>query len=95
VVKPGLNDESGFSQISLLSLSLTVCGGQTAPHNIKDSKIFYYIRALQRRLSWMSKYRFIIIIKGFSFLNELLKYNLQNGTSKSSRKCSLQNLSLY
>jgi hypothetical protein len=32
VVKPGLNDESGFSQISLLSLSLTVCGGQTAPH---------------------------------------------------------------
>jgi hypothetical protein len=33
VVKPGLNDESGFSQISLLSLSLMVCGGQTAPHN--------------------------------------------------------------
>jgi hypothetical protein len=33
VVKPGLNDESGFSPISLLSLSLTVCGGQTAPHS--------------------------------------------------------------
>jgi hypothetical protein len=35
VVKPGLNDESGFSQISLLSLSLTVCGGQTAPHTVR------------------------------------------------------------
>jgi hypothetical protein len=45
VVKPGLNDESGFSQISLLSLSLTVCGGQTAPHTseIKTMRLYSHM----------------------------------------------------
>jgi hypothetical protein len=45
VVKPGLLDESGFSQISLLSLSLTVCGGQTAPHivNIRNNLLDSFV----------------------------------------------------